>query len=74
MKRFFQTGFFLALKEAHNSHSEEWERMYDEFGDVIMENAVSMNREAYCHALNRILVELRFQKEKNAETGKKLLS
>jgi hypothetical protein len=74
MKRFFQTGFFFALKETRNCHSEEWERMYDEFGDVITENAMSMDRKAYCHALNRILVELKFLKKKNAETEKKLLS
>jgi hypothetical protein len=38
MKRFIQTGLFLALKETRNSRSEEWEweQMYDEFGDVIL--------------------------------------
>jgi hypothetical protein len=72
MKRFFQTGFFFALKG--NSHSEEWERMYDEFCELILENALTMDKEAYCHTLNRILVELRFCKKDNSGMEKNLLS
>jgi hypothetical protein len=70
MKRFIRTGLFLALKESQDAHPAEWERMYDEFRDVIMESALKMGNVAYCHALNCTLVELKFLKKKTAGTEK----
>jgi hypothetical protein len=73
MKRFFQTGFFFALKETQNSNSKEWERMYDEFCDFILENALTMDKETYCHTLNRILVELKFLQKGQRRNEKKFI-
>jgi hypothetical protein len=75
MKRFIRTDFIQALNESVDNPSLDWEQLYEEFTDVLMNNALKMDHTAYCCALNRVCVELRFLKGKVTDgTKKNLLS
>jgi hypothetical protein len=69
----FKKRLLLALKELLDGHLAKREGIYDQFRDVIMKNALKMDRVAYCLVLNSTLVELKFLKTETAGTKKKCL-